>query len=83
VLIKILLLLLLREPSPWLVIQLILTLYEAQPTRVVQMFCLLDPTCGGSRGWFQRNGGARSVTTVLSVIHAKQEEVFVYFDALL
>jgi hypothetical protein len=60
------------------VIELILTLYEAQLPRVVRMFCLLDPTCGGLRRRFPRNGGARSITTMCCLLFVLNKKRYLF-----
>jgi hypothetical protein len=42
------------------------------------MFCLLDPTCGGSHGRFERNGGARLVTTMCCVLFVLNKKRYLF-----
>jgi hypothetical protein len=42
------------------------------------MFCLLDPLCGGSREQFQRNGGARSVTTMCCLLFMLNKKMYLF-----
>jgi hypothetical protein len=44
----------------------------------VRMFCLLNPTRGGSRGQFQRNGGARSVTTMCCLLFVLTKKRYLF-----
>jgi hypothetical protein len=42
------------------------------------MFYLLDPTCEGSCGWFERNGGARSVTTMCCLLFMLNKKRYLF-----
>jgi hypothetical protein len=42
------------------------------------MFWLLDPTCRGSCGWFQRNGGIRSVTATCYLLFMLNKKRYLF-----
>jgi hypothetical protein len=42
------------------------------------MFCLLDPTCEGSRERFQRNGDARLVTTMCCLLFVLNKKWYLF-----